>query len=64
MAKVDSIERAITVSSPRERVWKALTAADELARWFGDSAEVDLRPGGALRFGWSEFEAVAWGGVR
>ena len=31
-------------SSPIDRVWSALTVADQLAQWFGDSAEIDLRP--------------------
>ncbi len=60
MGRVDAIERTITVTSPIAKVWEALTAAEHLAQWFGDSAEVDLRPGGALRFGWSDYgESVA-----
>lgn len=63
MSKVDTIERTITVSSPIAKVWEALTAAEHLSEWFGDSAEVDLRPGGALKFGWSEYDAFAEGVV-
>lgn len=55
----DTIERTITVSASVERVWLALTAPDELSQWFGDTAEVDLRPGGTMRVGWSEYDAVA-----
>jgi uncharacterized protein YndB with AHSA1/START domain len=55
MEKIDRIEREIVVSAPQERVWAALTDPEELARWFGDSAEVDLRPGGAARFGWEGY---------
>ena len=36
---------------PIERVWAALTDSAELARWFGESAEVDLRPGGEMHLG-------------
>ncbi|MDJ0925270.1 MAG: SRPBCC domain-containing protein [Acidimicrobiia bacterium] len=60
MAKQDLIERTIEVASPIGEVWKALTVAEKLAQWFGDTAEVDLRPGGAIKFGWSEYgDAVA-----
>lgn len=59
----DRIEREIVVEAPVERVWRALTTADELAAWFGDSAEIDLRPGGKLRLGWSEYDASANGVV-
>ena len=33
------------------RVWRALTDADEIARWFIGPVEIDLRVGGAYRFG-------------
>ena len=55
MTKTDAIERSVTVSQPIARVWEALTRADHLARWFGDSAEIDLRTGGAIKLGWSEY---------
>jgi len=48
----DRIERQITLPFPREQVWQALTDPVELAIWFADSVELDLRPGGAARFGW------------
>ncbi len=56
--RVDEIRRELMVDAPIERVWEALTSADELAQWFGDSAEIDLRPGGRARFGWLEFDAT------
>ena len=59
MTRQDTIERSITVESPIDRVWEALTAAEHLAQWFGDSAEVDLRPGGLMRIGWSEYDVIA-----
>ena len=55
MAKQDIIERTIEVARPIGAVWEALTVAEKLSRWFGDSAEIDLRPGGAISFGWSEY---------
>lgn len=33
-------------------VWGALTEPDQVAQWFGDRAEIDLRVGGAVRFSW------------
>ena len=45
MKKQDSIERTTRVSSPIGAGWEALTVAEKLSQWFGDSAEVDLRPG-------------------
>lgn len=48
------IERRLTFTAPPERVWRALTDPEEIAAWFGDSAELDLRPGGDGWFGWEE----------
>ena len=50
----DSIEREIVIDAAPERVWLLLTEPDHVSRWFGDSAEADLRPGGALVFTWAE----------
>lgn len=47
MAFPDRIERTLTLASPPERVWQALTTADGLGAWFGERATIDLRPGGA-----------------
>lgn len=58
MGRVDTIERKISVQSPIDSVWRALTVADELAAWFGDSASIDLRPGGRFEMGWSEYDAT------
>jgi uncharacterized protein YndB with AHSA1/START domain len=51
---IDRIEREIVIDAPRERVWAVLTEADHVAQWFGDSAEVDLRPGGRAVFTWTK----------
>jgi uncharacterized protein YndB with AHSA1/START domain len=48
------IEREIVVNAPLERVWAVLTEPKHIAGWFGDRAEVDLRPGGAVAFHWKE----------
>lgn len=44
----DRIERDLLVAAPVERVWEVLTEAKHIAGWFGESAEIDLRPGGEL----------------
>ena len=38
-SEMTKIERKILINAPRSRVWRALTTAQEFARWF--SAEVD-----------------------
>jgi len=48
----DRIERELSLPAPPERVWAALTQADQLAGWFGTHAAIDLRPGGAVTFTW------------
>jgi uncharacterized protein YndB with AHSA1/START domain len=37
---------------------RALTDPSELEQWFVNKAEVDLRPGGALKFTWREHEVA------
>ena len=51
----DTIERSIQIPVDIETVWSALTTADGIRAWFGDEAEIDLRPGGEARFGWTEY---------
>lgn len=48
----DRIERTLQLSHAPERVWAALTTAEGLGTWFGNSAEVDLRVGGQARLTW------------
>lgn len=43
----DSIERDILIEAPLDAVWRIVTEADQIAQWFSDKAEVDLRPGGS-----------------
>jgi uncharacterized protein YndB with AHSA1/START domain len=55
----DRIERTVFVAAPLERVWAVVTRAEHIAGWFSDTAEVDLRPGGALTLGWKEYGTYA-----
>ena len=48
----DRIERTVQLNHPPERVWAALTTAEGLGTWFGNSAEVDLRVGGQAKLRW------------
>jgi uncharacterized protein YndB with AHSA1/START domain len=49
----DRIERTVELAHPPEKVWAALTTAEGLRSWFGDVAEIDLRPGGAASMTWT-----------
>ncbi|SFQ69993.1 Uncharacterized conserved protein YndB, AHSA1/START domain [Amycolatopsis arida] len=48
----DRIERTIEVAHTPTKVWAALTTAEGLGNWFGDSATIDLRPGGPAKVMW------------
>ena len=50
----DRIERTVDIAHPPAKVWAALTTAEGLASWFGNTATIDLRPGGAARMTWTE----------
>jgi uncharacterized protein YndB with AHSA1/START domain len=47
-----SLEKELFIKATPERVFQALTEKEELERWFLVKAELDLRPGGAIRFEW------------
>jgi uncharacterized protein YndB with AHSA1/START domain len=47
------ITRSIDIKAPVAKVWAAITEPELIAQWFGDSAELDARAGGAGLFGWS-----------
>src|SRR5205814_7146054 len=48
----DRIERDILIAAPPELVWAIVTEPEHVGRWFGDSAEIDLRPAGNAVFSW------------
>jgi uncharacterized protein YndB with AHSA1/START domain len=49
----DRIERTLQLTHSPERVWQALTTAEGLGTWFGNSAEIDLRVGGRAKLSWN-----------
>ena len=51
----DAIDQRVTIAAPLERVWTALTDAEQLKSWFStDGCKVDLRVGGEIHFHWAE----------
>ena len=36
----DRIERGVVIKAPRERVWRALSNAEEFGQWFGDQSRI------------------------
>jgi uncharacterized protein YndB with AHSA1/START domain len=54
----DRIEREIDIAAPPERVWQIITQAEHLGNWFGESAEIDLRPGGTITLRWEKHGPV------
>ena len=51
MAKTtpDHIERSIIIPAPRERVWNALTDANQFADWFRVKLQGPFEPGATVR---------------
>ena len=49
----NGIEQNITISADRERVFKALTNAEELMKWFLSVAKTDPQVGGKMRYEWA-----------
>lgn len=48
-SSTDRIEKKILLHAPRDRVWRALTDADEFGSWFGMKFESSFTPGGRVR---------------
>jgi uncharacterized protein YndB with AHSA1/START domain len=47
-----TLEKELFIKASPERVFQALTTKEDLEHWFLTKAEVDLRPGGTIRFAW------------
>ena len=49
----DVIEQQVTIAASRERVWEALTSAEQIRTWWvPDGISVDLRVGGRFTHAW------------
>ena len=53
-----AVTREITIAAPVDAVWRALTDAEELTRWFPPRARVEPGAGGTLWRGWQSGEEV------
>jgi uncharacterized protein YndB with AHSA1/START domain len=51
----DRIEQEIVIDAPPEVVWELVTDPEHVGSWFGDAAEIDLRPGGDMALTWEKF---------
>jgi uncharacterized protein YndB with AHSA1/START domain len=47
-----TIDRTVTIDAPAEAVWRAITDADELVRWFAVEARVEPGPKGSIWISW------------
>jgi uncharacterized protein YndB with AHSA1/START domain len=46
------LKREIVIEATPEIVWDAVTEPEQMALWFGDAVEFDLRPGGTGTMTW------------
>jgi uncharacterized protein YndB with AHSA1/START domain len=57
-----TVRRTIAIAAPMEKVWAAITEAEHIARWFGQSAvldEVAVGAGGVFSFeGYGDFPVL------
>lgn len=51
----DTINREVVISAPMERVYSAISDAKELAKWFPDAIEGEIRPGERPVFDFGEY---------
>ena len=50
----DRVERETLIDAPLDVVWGVVTEPAQITRWFSDSAQLDLRPGGEGVLEWKE----------
>ena len=51
----DTIERQLVIPAGRQRVWDAITASDQIAKWFSDTVTMKLEPGSPIVFHWDGY---------
>jgi uncharacterized protein YndB with AHSA1/START domain len=52
--KARAFETSLDIDASRDDVWRALTEAEELMRWFPLEARVTPGPGGSMHWSWGE----------
>jgi uncharacterized protein YndB with AHSA1/START domain len=50
----DRIESEVLIEAPVDVVWSIVTEAEHVGKWFSDSAEIELEPGGKAVLTWEE----------
>jgi uncharacterized protein YndB with AHSA1/START domain len=50
----EPVRRAVVLPARPERVWEALTDAEQLSAWFGARVDLAPRPGATARFRWTD----------
>jgi uncharacterized protein YndB with AHSA1/START domain len=59
-----SVTKTIWINAPREKVWSAVTSAEQLMIWWGDHWEIEsLDIGATIRFGFADDVVLAKVGV-
>jgi len=48
------ITRRLTLKSPLEKVWQAITDPVQMSQWFGDTADFELQKGHEGWLGWEQ----------
>ncbi len=51
----DTIERQLVIPVGRQRVWDAITAPEQIAKWFSDAITMELMPGSPIVFHWDGY---------
>ena len=59
----ERLEREILIEASPDVVWSVITEPQHLSGWFGDSTEIDLRPGGSLVLHWDANDHAVHGRV-
>jgi uncharacterized protein YndB with AHSA1/START domain len=63
LSETDRIERSVVINAPRERVWRALSNAEEFGTWFGvNLTGQTFTPGQATRgpITYKGYEHIVW----
>jgi uncharacterized protein YndB with AHSA1/START domain len=55
-----TVTRTLHIATHPSAVWAALTQAELISEWFGDTAAIDLRVGGRGVMGWDKDGAFAF----
>jgi uncharacterized protein YndB with AHSA1/START domain len=50
----DRIESEVLIEAPVDVVWSIVTEGEHVGKWFSDSAEIELEPGGKAVLTWDE----------